>query len=133
MASARPPFVYYYVVARNNYGHNYFLYHYVVHDDPMKYELFSLLTCEFKPEEFHNHRPNHQNYEIHHFQHQLACIHHYLHFPMDHVLLLALVLQILHDQSFCYCLLSVYHHHSVLYLVRAVAIVHGLYIDKLFS
>ena len=41
MANARPdgPHVvyYYYVEAQNNYGHNYFLYHDVVHDDPRKY------------------------------------------------------------------------------------------------
>ena len=41
MASARPPFVYYYVAAQNNYGHNYFLCHDVVRDDPKKYNLFS--------------------------------------------------------------------------------------------
>ena len=129
MASVRrPPFVYYYVAAQNNYGHNYFLYHDVARDDPTKFQLFSLKSySQFKPEEFHNHRPNHQNYEIHHFHHQLAYIHHYLNFPMDHALLLALELRILHDQSFYYCPLNVYRHHTVLYLVHAVAIVHGLY------
>ena len=83
---------------------------------------------------FHNHRPNHRNFEIHHFHRPLVYIHHYFqNFPMDHEMLLALALQILPDQNFCYYLANVYRHHTVLYHVHAVAIVHGLFMGTLVA